>query len=403
MRGVAHVDRWSANHKILTNFVYFAITQENQYLLGNGASFGNAETKSKLSGTDGRKYDFDSKLKEAGRMALIGGAAFVLYNKDHLEPFAITEFAPLYDEESGALMAGIRFWQSPDGATTRMTLFEIDGYTDFVKTNNANMKVLAEKRPYKITAIGDKKDIADGTVIYKGENYPTFPIIPLYGNDKHTSELVGRRGTLDAFDLLNSNLVNNVDEANLIYWTISNSGGMDDVDDAKFIERLKTIHVAHTDSDSQISAEKVEAPVNASAQAIDTIRARLYEDFMCLNVADVSAGNKTATEIIAAYQPLDSKTDEYEYCILDFLYKLLELAGIKDTVSFTRSKIVNKSDEMQTILSAAEYLDTDTVTELICGVLGIADKTDNIIKQRRAEEISRTVHTKTEEGGMSID
>ena len=45
LRGDAHVDRWAPNHKITSNFFNFAITQENQYLLGNGAIFGDKKTK----------------------------------------------------------------------------------------------------------------------------------------------------------------------------------------------------------------------------------------------------------------------------------------------------------------------------------------------------------------------
>ena len=50
LRGDAHVDRWAPNHKITSNFFNFAITQENQYLLGNGAIFGDKKTKEKLGG-----------------------------------------------------------------------------------------------------------------------------------------------------------------------------------------------------------------------------------------------------------------------------------------------------------------------------------------------------------------
>lgn len=390
-KGIAHQDRWSANHKIMTGFYYFAITQEVQYLLGNGIIFGNDSTAKKLSGKS-KKHDISARLKDLAVKALNGGVAFGFFNLDHVDAFSVTEFAPLYDAENGALMAGVRFWVSADEKTTRMTLYEIDGYTDYIKRGGNAMQVMQPKRAYKIKAIGDKKDIEDGTAIYHGENYPGFPIIPLWGNDKHKSELAGRRGTLDAYDLLNSNLVNNVDEANLIYWTIANCGGMDSLDDQKFMEQLRTLHVAHVDGDSggaNIEAHTVEAPVNASATAIETIRQRLFDDFMALDVSSVSAGNKTATEIVASYQQLDGKTDAFEYCVLDFMNALLALAGIDDTVSFSRSKVVNKSDEINTILAAAEYLDEDTVTTLICNTLGIADQAQDIIEKRKNEELSR--------------
>lgn len=381
MRGDAHVDKWTPNHKIASNFFNFAITQENQYLLGNGATFTKDDTKAKLGD------DFDTKLQDLGKKALVGGVAFGFFNLDHIDTFSLLEFVPLYDEENGALRAGIRFWQISPDKPMRATLYEEDGYTDYIRENDKSA-ILHEKRPYKLKV---RTSEADGEEIYDGENYPTFPIVPLWGNDKKQSELVGRQGTIDALDLLNSNLINNLDEANYIYWVLTNCGGMDDIDDAKFIEQLKTTHVAHADGDSGATAEAhtIEAPYQASESAIQTIQRRLYEDFMCLDVNSLSAANKTATEIKAAYQPLDSKCDMYEYCVIEFVQKILELAGIDDKVTFTRSKVVNKSDEINTLLAAQAYLDDETIVEQVCQILGIADKTDEIIRKRRTEEQSR--------------
>ena len=381
MRGDAHVDKWTPNHKIASNFFNFAITQENQYLLGNGATFTKDDTKAKLGD------DFDTRLQDLGKKALVGGVAFGFFNLDHIDTFSLLEFVPLYDEENGELRAGIRFWQVSPDKPMRATLYEEDGYTDYIRANDKSA-MLHEKRPYKLKV---RTSEADGEEIYDGENYPTFPIVPLWGNDKKQSELVGRQGTIDAFDLLNSNLVNNLDEANYIYWVLTTCGGMDDIDGAKFIEQLKTTHVAHADGDSGATAEAhtIEAPYQASESAIQTIQRRLYEDFMCLDVNSLSAANKTATEIKAAYQPLDSKCDMYEYCVIEFVQKILELAGIDDKVTFTRSKVVNKSDEINTLLAAQAYLDDETLVEQVCQILGIADKTDEIIRKRRTEEQSR--------------
>ena len=381
MRGDAHVDKWTPNHKIASNFFNLAITQENQYLLGNGATFTKDDTKAKLGD------DFDIRLQDLGKKALVSGVAFGFFNLDHIDTFSLLEFVPLYDEENGALRAGIRFWQVSPDKPMRATLYEEDGYTDYIRANDKSA-MLHEKRPYKLKV---RTSEADGEEIYDGENYPSFPIVPLWGNDKKQSELVGRQGTIDAFDLLNSNLVNNLDEANYIYWVLTNCGGMDEMDDAKFIEQLKTTHVAHADGDSGATAEAhtIEAPYQASESAIQTIQRRLYEDFMCLDVNSLSAANKTATEIKAAYQPLDSKCDMYEYCVIEFVQKILELAGIDDKVTFTRSKVVNKSDEINTLLAAQAYLDDETIVEQVCQILGIADKTDEIIRKRRTEEQSR--------------
>lgn len=383
MQGKAHIDRWTANHKIATNFFYFAVTQENQFLLSNGANFGKEDTKEKLG------KNFDTQLQKLGIYALCGGVSFGFFNLDHIDAFSLLEFVPLYDEENGALMAGIRFWQIADDKPLRATLYELDGYTDYIKdSKDKTAKVLNPKRPYKIQIAHTE---ADGDYIYDGENYPEFPIVPMWANDKKQSELVGRRGTLDAFDLLNSNLVNNVEDANLIYWVLTNCNGMDEVDDAKFIEQIKSSHIVHADGDAGAKAEahSVEVPVSASELSIETIQDRLYKDFMCFNPVSLSGGNKTATEINAAYETLNNKVDAYEYCVNEFVMAILKIAGIEDEVSFTRSQQSNKGEQMEMLLSAAEYLDDDTITEQVCNILGLGDRIDEIIANKRAEEVGR--------------
>lgn len=383
--GRRHNDPISPNHKIATNFFKFAVTQENNYLLGNGVKFSNKATKKKL----GKR--FDKKLYDAGKNALVQGVAFCFWNLDHIEVFKFTEFVPFKDEETGALRAGIRFWQVAPNKPLRATLYEEDGYTEYIKYYGEKDKegfiILKPKRPYKVNVVATPDEIIS---ITDGGNYPSFPIIPLYANDVHQSEIVGKRATIDALDLLTSGLVNNVDEASVVYWVIQNAGGMNDWEDVKFIERLKTLHVAHTEDDGATATpHTVEAPYQASDTAIGIIKQRLYEDFMAFNVSDISSGNKTATEINARYQLLDSKTDGYEYEVLDFIDSLLELVGIEDEATFTRSKVVNISEAIQNILQCADYIDRETIIVEILNLLGLGDRADDILKKLIEEEADR--------------
>ena len=141
--GKAVPDNYSANYKLCSNFFDRFVTQENQYLLGNGITLEKDENKKKL----GKK--FDQQLQKAGRDALVEGVSFGFWNYDHLESYKLTEFVPLYDEETGALMGGIRFWQLEYNKPLRATLFELDGYTDYIKKKNEQIKVLNEKRKKK--------------------------------------------------------------------------------------------------------------------------------------------------------------------------------------------------------------------------------------------------------------
>ena len=74
-------------------------------------------------------------------------------------------------------------------------------------------------------------------------------------------------------------MVNNVDEGNLIYWVLSNCNGMDDLDDAKFVERLKTTHVAHANGDdgAKVESKTIEAPYEGTSSTIDMLKKKGYE------------------------------------------------------------------------------------------------------------------------------
>lgn len=368
LMGRAHVDLWSANNKIPSRFFFYFITQGVQFLLGNGVSFNEESTKDKLG------KSFDKIVQDAATDAMIGGVSFGYFNLDHVEQFSVTEFAPLWDEENGALRAGVRFWQVANNKPLRATLYEEDGYTEYIKRPDEDMQVLFEKRNYKQTV--EHSEIG-GERIYDGGNYPSFPVVPLWNINKQSS-LVGARETIDAYDLMASALINNVDDANIIYWVIKNAGGMDDMDDQRFIERLKTLHVVHTEGEEQVDAHNVDVPFQASEVALDRLRSQLFDDFMALDVKNIAGGAATATQIKAAYEPLNSKTDLFEYQVTEFIDGILKLAGIEDEPTYTRSMIINQQETIANLVTAAEYLSEDYVTQKVLEVLGDVDKLEEV-------------------------
>lgn len=391
MQGRSHTDMWTANHKLASHFFGIAVDQCVSYLLGNGVSFGEKSTPKKLCD------DFDQEIMDAAREAQIAGVAFGFWDLEHLRVFTFREFAPLYDEENGALMAGIRFWQVAPDKPMRATLYELDGFTEYFQPKNKDMEVMQEKRSYKL--IERKAPVGD-TEIYDGGNYPGFPIVPLKNNKRCLSEIVGKRNTIDALDLASSNMVNNVDEGNLIYWVLSNCQGMDDLDDAKFIERLKTTHVAHANGDdgAKVESKTIEAPYEGTNSTIDMLKKKLYEDFQCFDASAVSAGNQTATAIKASYVPLDLKTDKFEAEVTRFIVEILRIAGIDDKPSYTRNQIVNKSEETQTILLGAQYYDEEYITKKLLTINGDIDQYENMMKRKAAEDLERIESIPNDEG-----
>lgn len=379
--GQAVPDNYSANYKLTSGFFNRFTTQQVQFLLGNGVTWGEESTAEKLGD------DFDKQIQFAAKYALCASVSFGFFNFDHLEVFKALEFVPLYDEENGALRAGIRFWQVDSQKPLRATLYEEDGYTEY-KWEDGKGTILKEKQKYILKLATTQ---VDGTEIYDGENYPTFPIVPLWANPHKQSELVGIREQIDAYDLIKSGFCNTIDEASFIYWTINNAGGMDDVDLAQFVERLKTVHAANVeDTGATATANSLEAPHEGREVLLDRIAKDMYADYMALNIDEIKGGANTATQIRAAYEPMNNKADQFEYCVDDFIKGILEVAGIDDKPTFTRSYLINVSEEVDTVLAAAEYLDAEYITKKILTLLGDADKVDEVLGNIEETDYERT-------------
>ena len=141
--------------------------QQTQYVLANGVSFVDKDkgTKERL----GR--NFDGAVSKLAKRAMVDGVAFGFWNNDHLDVFSFADtplepgFAPLHDGTSGLLRAGVRYWQ-PAEDMHRWTLYEADGYTEYIQTADEKMHVLSDKRAYKL-----REPDADADSHHRGYEY----------------------------------------------------------------------------------------------------------------------------------------------------------------------------------------------------------------------------------------
>lgn len=385
--GQAVPDTFSANYKIKTLFFRRFVIQQVQYVLSNGVSFAKKDTKAKL----GR--GFDNAIVKLAKKAMVDSVSFGFWNKDHLEVFCFADtpkdpgFAPLYDESTGELCAGIRYWKTSEDVA-RFTLYEEDGFTDYVKRVNKPGEVLTPKRAYLQDVT---KAPADTDGVTTSRNYGRLPIFPMYANDLHQSELEGIQEGIDCYDLIKSGLANDVDEASSFYWILKNSGGMDDIESLKkFVEQMKLHHAAVVDGDSgqEATANTLDVPTDARMKALEIIKNDLYEDFQILNTSALAAGNKTATEIRTAYQPMDDKCGDFEYLIRDFIDQLLSLLEIQDEPSFQWNRIANQTEETQMVMTAYAVLGDELTLKKLPFLT--PEESSARIKELTVEDTSRT-------------
>ena len=391
MTGSPVEDFTASNNKLCSNFFHRLNTQRCTYLLGNGVSFSDhKETAINEEGveesTDTTKEllgsKFDTDLKRAGYKALIHGITFGFWNVDRLHIFPVTQFVPLKDEENGSLRAGVRFWRIDESKPMIAVFYEEDGYTKYKSKSNVGMdfEEIQPKRPYKWVVSYSEED---GEEIIGEENYGSLPIVPLYGSELHQSTLVGMQEKIDSFDLIRSGFANDLTDCAQIYWILENCGGMSDSELAKFRDRLKINHMAVVDADnSKAIPYTQDIPYGARSAYLAEIRAGIYEDFGALDVHTVAAG-ATNDHIDAAYQPMDEEADDFEYQVTEFVQQILKLIGIEDTPVFKRNRISNENEQTQMVLSAANYLDDETILQKLPFIT--VDEITNILAKKDQE------------------
>lgn len=334
--------------------------QRATYSLGNGVTFADKDVdKGKLGA------EFDEQIQKAGYFALIHGESFGFWNSDHLVVFKLTEFAPLYDETSGSMRAGVRFWRLNPDTDMHYVLYEEDGYTEYTESRiGSTMQETAPKQAYKSVTVSTP---GGGLESVEGENYSTLPVVPLWGSDLHQSTLVGLKAYIDNTDLVTSGFCSDLQDCAQIYWLCENFNGMTDDELQEFLAKLNLYHIAGADTSEggKITPYTSEVPVTARQTLLELLHTRVYEDFGGLDVHCVSA-NSTNDHLDAAYEPMNQNADDFEAQIKPFIRQICALAGFDSaTPTFNRSRIVNTAEQVSTVISEAAIIGQDMAIDLL--------------------------------------
>lgn len=351
-------------NRIGSGFLFRFITQQNQFLLGNGCILPDAQTKALLGA------DFDHQLAFLGERALIHGVSWGFWNVDHLEVLESARdsrsgFFALVDEMTGQPMVGVQFWQLTADKPMYIRLFEVDGFT-LLRRNAHRLTPVQPKSAYVVTLRRD----ALGDEVLSAENYTALPIIPLYANTERRSELTPAiKAKIDAYDNILSDFADNLDRANDVYWVLNNFGGTTD-DIAQMLEEIQRIKAVANLSDgsgSSSTAEPhtIEVPYAARQTALEILEKALYQDYMALNLDALTGGSLTNVAIRAATANLNLKADRYEWQVFCFVQQLLSLLGITtEEIRFQRQCIANESETVADIAAMRPDIDRRTALKL---------------------------------------
>lgn len=382
MQGAAHKDIISPNNKIRNGYFPLIIDEAVSHLLTNGISFSNPKNKDKLG------KDFDDVTKRIYCEALICGCSYGYFNGEKTIKLPYLQTIQIIDDYSGALRACIFFSQINYDKPLMVTLYEKDGFTEYVQENGKTMEIKANKKPYSYSVLSN---IAEGDYYqWTEEQISDLPIIPMYAPKKQ-SMIIGSLDILVALDLMASQLVNNVSQSELVYWVLKNYGGMDDIADANFIVNLIKTHIIHVNDDGSAEPHQIQVPFEANNAAFARLKAQLFENMRGVNHEVMDAGNLTATAINSAYSRLRNFSGLAESDVFEYIRGVERLANIDEDEVFTveYNETINATEAIQNTIASAQWLGEQATTEKLVMLNGLGDKLEEIQKQKAAEQLAQ--------------
>lgn len=411
MAGLPETDFTKSNFKLMNRQIHRMVTDRCSYSLGNGVSFASAKKAKDENGktvtVDQTKEmlgdDFDTYVFRTAYWAQANGKCFLYVHmgedqeKWEYTLFKMTEFLPLYDERTGALRGGVRFW-SLDWGKRPITavLYLEEGY----------IRYETPEKKYGITALAQVDDMkpyieiveeseAFGQEVVGTGDLTMLPIFPMYSGENRNSVLENQKGKIDAYDMISSGFANDLKDCAQVYWLITGAMGMTEKQKRQMLDRLILQHMAVVDGEnSSITPYTQEIPWQARKECLQMLETRMYKDFGGFDVQSISAGD-TNDHVEAAYWPMDEEADAFEYEVITFVRQILAMMGIDDVPQFKRNKVSNQKEQTEMVMLAATYLDDRTVLEKLPWIS--VDEVDDILARKDGESLDRFDDMQTDE------
>nr|DAG25132.1 MAG TPA: PORTAL PROTEIN [Caudoviricetes sp.] len=380
--GLKREDNFKANNQVPCEFYKKITKQLNSYLLANGVT---VEDKIK----DNLPRKFDIKIQKAGLYAILAGCSWTYCYKNNdgkfdLDVFSGIEFIPLFDEFTGQVKAGIRYFRIDENKPYNVEFYELDGITRLrEEKKTGNFYIVEEKRAY----ITNKKVTAFSEEITGSKNFGLLPVIPFWGNDiKESSLTTALKNKIDLYDIIESDFGNNLEDSKDVYWVLKNYNGQDL---GEFLADYKYYKSIKVDDDGDATPHTLEVPYQARQTALEIIKKDIYDSAMALDTSVLSGGSLTNIAIKAMMTDLDLKADDFENEALDYMDNLLllyrEITGdtTETKVNFIRRGIVNDTEIVENIVKMRNDISQRTALELNPYIEDVEEELDRIEEEAR--------------------
>ena len=283
-------------------------------------------------------FKFEKLLKNRAKEASNKGRAWIHPNyKDGklvFEKYRAEECIPIFDTETQSYLVGfIHFYTIQDlsGDEVKEKIYveywdekEVTYYEEY-ETEKGTVFIEDVTRPalgcHWTTTIYDAT--LNNVLRVERHSWGRVPFIAIENNEECTTDLENIKPLIDAYDLINSNFVNTVEDLKEIIWLVNGYGAEDLL---AYIEAIKVNGVARTnDTTGKIDAKTIPIPYEARKTLLDMLRSLIYEFGRAVDTAnrDLIGQAPSGVSLEFLYSDLDQKADDLIVGLKTAIYEIL--------------------------------------------------------------------------------
>lgn len=323
--------------------------------------------------------NFEKLIKNRVKEASNKGRAWIHPNyrngKLVFDKYPSEECIPIYDNETQSYLIGfIHFYKIQDltgkepKERTYVEYWDEKEVRYYIETEVENTTVYLEDvtrprpechwyREIYDTALNDLKRT-------ERHSWGRVPFIEVENNEEKMTDLEPIKPLIDAYDLINSNFVNTVEDLKEIIWLINGYGAEDLL---ALIENLKVNGIARTnDTAGKIDAKLLDIPYEARQALLKGLKELIYEFGRAVDTTnkDLVGSAPSGVSLEFLYTDLDMKADDccgglraaiYEmiwYVLQDLKMNKIIPDNINEfdfKIEFNKSRIFNETEIVNTL------------------------------------------------------
>lgn len=323
--------------------------------------------------------NFEKLIKNRLKEASNKGRAWLHPNyrngKLVFEKYPSEECIPIYDNETQTYLTGfLHFYTIQDLTGDKPEDRIYVEYWDekevryFIETKVDNTTIYLEDVTRERPECHWYREIYDNALNnLKGKekhSWGKVPFIEIENNEEKMTDLEPIKPLIDAYDLINSNFVNTVEDLKEIIWLINGYGAEDLL---ALIENLKVNGVARTnDTAGKIDAKLLPIPYEARQTLLKGLKELIYEFGRAVDTSnkDLIGQAPSGVSLEFLYTDLDMKADDSIGGLTSAIYEVLwyvlqdlkmqgkipqEINEFDFKIEFNKSRIFNENEKITTL------------------------------------------------------